>query len=198
MSDVVGAAAVLVLFLLLTSATFLFQIDSWTTHSLAANAATNRGAERLHSRLDITSVVQAVAGCGTFSAAVGNVGRTSVSDFSQMDVLVDYTDGTDAKIVSHLTNQADWSVTALSPDTYDPNIWNPRESATIIFAVVPPPKSNTQGTVIIGTPLGVTASAYFSTASVESCYFLHNNPTPPTGDTSSQASLPLTTGCMDR
>ena len=194
MSDAVGAAAVLVLFLLLTSATFLFQIDSWTTHSLAANATTNRGAERLHSRLDITSVVQAVAGCGTFSATVGNVGRTSVSDFAQMDVLVDYIDGADAEVVSHLTNEAEWSVTALSPDTFDYNIWNPRESATIIFAAVPPPKSNTQGTVIIGTPLGVTASAYFSTASVETCYFLHNNPAPPTGDTSSQASLPLTTG----
>ena len=43
MSEVVGASAVLVLFLLLTSATFLFQIDSWTTHSLAAKAATGAG-----------------------------------------------------------------------------------------------------------------------------------------------------------
>ena len=194
MSDAVGAAAVLVLFLLLTSATFLFQIDSWTTHSLAANAATKRGAERLHSQLDITSVVQAVAGCGTFSAAVGNAGRTSISDFTQMDVLAAYTDGADAKVVSYLTNQADWSVTALSPDTYHKNIWNPRESATIIFAAVPPPKSNTHGTVIIGSPLGVTASAYFSTASAETCYYLHNNPTPPAGATSSKVSLPLTTG----
>ncbi len=194
MTEVVGAFAALVLFLLLTSATFLFQIDSWTTHSLAAKAATNRRAERLHTRMDITSVIQAVTGCGTFSATVGNAGRTPVSDFTQMDVLVDYTDGADAKVVSHLTNEADWSVTALSPDTYDKNIWNPRESATIVFAAVPPPKSNTQGTVIIGSPLGVTASAYFSTVSAETCYYLHNNPTPPAGATSSQASLPLTTG----
>ena len=194
MSEVVGSSVSLVLFLLLTSATFLFQIDSWTTHSLAAEAATNRRVERLHPNMDITSVVQPVTGCGTFSATVGSAGRTSVSDFSQMDVLVDYTDGADAKVVLHLTNKGDWSVTALSPDTYDTNIWNPQESATIIYAAVPPPKSNTQGTVIIGSPQGVTASAYFSTASAENCYYLHNNPTPPTGATSSQASLPLTTG----
>ena len=183
MSEVVGASAVLVLFLLLTSATFLFQIDSWTTHSLAAKDATNRRAERLHTKMDITSVVQAVTDCGTFSATVGSAGRASVSDFSQMDVLVDYTDGADAKVVLHLTYEADWSVTALSPDTYDTNIWNPQESATIVFAAVPPPKSNTRGTVIIGSPLGVTASAYFSTASSETCHYLHNNPTPPTAAT---------------
>ena len=100
MSEVVGASAVLVLFLLLTSATFLFQIDSWTTHSLAAKDATNRRAERLHTKMDITSVVQAVTDCGTFSATVGSAGRASVSDFSQMDVLVDYTDGADAKVDS--------------------------------------------------------------------------------------------------
>ena len=119
MSEVVGASAALVLFLLLTSATFLFQIDSWTTHSLAAKAATNRRAERLHTKMDITSVIQSVTGCGTFSATVGSVGRTSVSEFTQMDVLVDYTDGADAKVVSHLTNEADWSGNALGPDTYD-------------------------------------------------------------------------------
>ena len=194
MSEVVAASAALALFLLLTSATFLFQIDSWTAHSLAAKAATNRHAERLNTKMDITSVKQAVTGCGTFSATVGNVGRTSVSDFTQIDVLVDYTDGADAKVASHLTNEVDWSVTALSPDTYDTNIWNPQESATIVFAAVPPPKPNAQGTVIIGSPLGVTASAYFSTAASEICYYLHNNSTPPTGATSSQASLPLTTG----
>ena len=194
MSEVVGASAALILFLLLTTATFLFQIDSWTNHSLTALAATNRRAERLHTKVDITSLIQAVAGCGTFSATVRNAGRTSISDLTQMDVLVDYTDGADAKVVTYLTNEAHWSVTALSPDTYDTNIWNPQERATIILAAVPPPKSNTLGTVIIGSPLGVTASAYFSIAGVETCYYLHNNPTPPTGATSSQASLPLTTG----
>ena len=194
MSEVFGASAALVLFLLLTVATFLFQIDFWTTHSLEAKAAANRHAEHLRTRVDITSVTQAVTGCGTFTAVVGNIGRTSVGDFTEMDVLVDFTDRADARIVSHLTNKADWSVTALSPDIFDTNIWNPQESATIVFAAVPPPKSNTQGTVIIGTPLGVTASAYFSTASAETCYYIHNNPMPPTGATSSQASLPLTTG----
>ena len=194
MSEAIGASAVLALFLLLTSAIFLFQIDSWTMHSLEAKAAANRQADRLDTGMDITSVTQAVTGCGTYSATVNNAGRASVSDFTEMDVLVDYTDSADARVVSHLTNDVDWSLTALSPDTYDPNVWNPRESATIVFAAVPPPKSSTRGTVIIGAPLGVIASAYFTTASAENCYYLHNNPTPPTGATSSQASLPLTTG----
>ena len=51
--------------------------------------------------------------------------------------------------------------------------------------------------MVIGTPLGVTASAYFSMGGAETCsssYYLHNNPTPPVAATSSQTSLPLTTG----
>ena len=101
------------------------------------------------------------------------------------------------RLYLYLTNGADWSVTALSPDTYDKNIWNPLESATIVFAAVPPPKAGSKGTVVIGTPLGVTASAYFSMGGAETCsssYYLHNNPTPPVAATSSQTSLPLTTG----
>ena len=129
------------LFLLLATATFLLQIDLWTTYSLEGKATANRRAERLHTNMDITSVTQSATGCGTFSATVGNAGRTSVSDFTQMDVLIDYNDGADAKVVSYLTNEADWSVTALSPDTYDKNIWKPLESATIVFAAVPPPKA---------------------------------------------------------
>ena len=72
MSEVVSSATVVALFLLLATATFLLQIDLWTTYSLEGKATANRRAERLHTNMDITSVTQSATGCGTFSATVGN------------------------------------------------------------------------------------------------------------------------------
>ena len=69
-------------------------------------------------------------GCDSFTSAITNNGHISVSDFSEMDLLVDYTDPTDARVLGHLAYGTDCSVASISPDTGDPNIWDPGETAT--------------------------------------------------------------------
>ena len=46
-----------------------------------------------------------------------------------MDVLVDYTDAADNKVAARLQHGADWSISSITPDERDPNLWNSAETA---------------------------------------------------------------------
>ena len=90
-----------------------------------------------------------------------DLGDTIVTDFTEMDILVQYTDSGENQVASRLVYTSNWTI-SMSPDSRDPNAWNPDETATITFTLLLALKDNTRGTVVVVTPQGVVDSSYFS------------------------------------
>ena len=112
----------------------------------------------------------------------------SFGDFSQIDVFARYTDTTGDTTTNYLAYPSEWSVVSISGDNTTPNIWDPDETATISFSLQPQAQVGTKGTVAVAVPGGILDSTYFD---APPCFYLHNDPTPPTADTASQSLLPM-------
>ena len=163
MSHGISTSVVLSLFLLLTSVIFLFLTASWADQSIATAMAINRHLARVESVIDLKSTAQTNPGeCDDYTASIENTGEVLIEDFSEMDVLVEYTDAGSNRIADRLDHSSDWSATAISPDTRDLNSWNPRETATISFTLSPPAKDGSSGTVIVVTSLAISDSSYIT------------------------------------
>ena len=113
-----------------------------------------------------------------------------------MDIVMAYTDDSGSKAsVRHQYVSGDLSsnqrtVSGISPNNFGVNVWDPDETATIKSRLLPLPKPNSFGTVLVAAPQGATDSSYVYFA-INDCRFLHNNHTPPTGDTARQPDLPM-------
>lgn len=165
MSIALATSVVMALFLLVTSVVFLFLISAWTNGSLETALAINRQLIRVESAIEVKAPTQVNAGvCDTFTIPVENTGEVLVEPFSGMDVLVEYTDTDGNELAIRLEHGTSWSVTGITPDTRDPNLWNPAETATISFTLSPTAKDATLGTVIVVTPLAISDSEYFDCA----------------------------------
>ena len=76
---------------------------------------------------------------------VDNIGSQSVQSFDDMDVIVQYSDNNDATVLKYLTynnggageNQWTNPVTGITPDTFNPRMWDPDETMTIDLRVLP-------------------------------------------------------------
>ncbi len=187
-------SSVIAMSMLLMVTVLVFQIMDivWNTQVSGHQEFTRRLEERQATAIDVEATADTLTDCFTYTATVANTGETVVTDFTEMDILVQYTDTEDIQVVSRLVHTTDWTV-SMSPDDRDPNAWNPDETATFTFSVSSELKSASKGTVIVVTPAGIVDSAYFDVSSLV-CYdyYLHNSPTPPTEPTASQLDLPLT------
>ena len=131
------------------------------------------------------------------SVTLENTGDVAIGAFGQMDLFnwytpqggdpffnrFDYTVGNLAK--------GQWTMRSLNPDN---NLWwEPGEEAVLNWRFLTPPAEGTSGYVTVTTPNGISDSGYviFENVASGSCFYLHNNPTPPTGDTASQPVLPI-------
>ena len=161
MTQVLTTSVVMSLFLMLTSIIFLFLTSSWTDQTLYTAQANASLQARLNTGIAISSVTDTGLSCSTYAVVIKNNGETAVDDFSKMDVLVDYLDGAGAKVASRLAYQTGWSVTSITPDTRDPNDWNPQETTTFSFTTNPPQDVETSGTVIFVTPGGISDLSHF-------------------------------------
>ena len=192
MNGAVSGAAAMAMFMLVTVLVFQVMDIVWNTQVFGHQEFTRRLEERQATAVDLESTSDTATDCLTYTATVANTGETVVTDFTEMDIFVQYTDSGDSQVVSRLVYTTDWTV-SMSPDDRDPNAWNPDETATITFSVISELQSGSKGTIIVVTPLGIVDSAYFDGSSVPCVdYYLHNFPTPPIGPTASQADLPLT------
>ena len=182
--------------MLITAVIFSFLTGVMTQHDTLQSDLTLLQGNRIDAALTIDSISATSADCsaytGPYVASVVNTGKGLVTDFSDMDALVDYTDSGGNPVVKRLTHATDWSVASISPDNVDSNSWNPDETATVNLTVSPALSLQTRGRVVLTTPKGVGDSAYFTCVPTE--YYLNNNPTPPTADTNAQATLPMNPG----
>ena len=110
MSDAIVGAIVLFLFLMVTSLTFQFMLTSWNAQNIAAKGFTERQVDRLNTGIGIEATADTTSDCLTYTAQVANTGETKIADFTEMDVLVQYTNSGDTKVASRLTYTTDWTI----------------------------------------------------------------------------------------
>ena len=137
-----------------------------TTSSTQAQSIRNLGRlnqQKAGSEISITSgtVTASVTGSGTnMTLLVDNIGSQSVQSFDEMDLIVQYTDSAGVAVLKYLTysdggagdNQWTNPVTGLTPDTFNPRMWDPDETMSIELRVAPSVKQGTSALVVVNTP----------------------------------------------
>lgn len=164
MSIVISGVLIISSFLL---ASVLMFGSFLTTSSTQAESIRNLGRlnqQKAGSEIRITSgtVTASVTGSGTdMTLLIDNTGSQSVQSFDEMDVIVQYTDITDTTVLKYLTyndggaGENQWTNPAtggITPDTYNPRMWDPDETMTIELRVLPLVKQGTWALVVVSTP----------------------------------------------
>ena len=121
MSEGISASLLVAVLLLLTGITFSFLLDTWSDQTFASAQAMQRQKDRLESKVEISSADTGSLDCKTYTVTVVNSGRVAISDFTEMDLLAEYTEVSGNKATHRLAYGAGWSVASISPDTRDPN-----------------------------------------------------------------------------
>ncbi len=166
MTERLGAVVAMSLFIVLSSVTFLVMLDVWNLQSTESSTNAALIADNLNTRVSITSTASS-GGCGTYTVGVSNPDKTHITDFSKVYVIVDYQDGGGGEVhqrldyVTGAVGDNEWALNSITPDIRDPNAWNPGETVTFDIKVNPNVSSATSGAMVVGTPFGVTDSAYF-------------------------------------
>jgi len=163
----INLAGILVLGVLIVVLTLMAMasIVSSTAVGLSSTSAVERAGERARTELIF---VNAEGGGTALTFQINNTGLTSIYDYAHMDFIVDYIDTADNKVVTYLTyttgalgaNQ--WKKTSISPDTYQPNAWNPEETITLDAVLSPAQKNDTTATAAVVSPNGIAAVSIFS------------------------------------
>jgi hypothetical protein len=198
-------ASILVLGVLFAGMLIVFRTDM-VGDFRAANSVqegANLADERARTSLEIVSTnALEVFRCDTgVELTVRNNGHVPVKEFEQMDVLTWYTtEGGPTDTVSFdfsagNLEKGQWSVGGISPNNASP--WfEPGETATLLWRFLQPQQEATSAYLTVITPNGVADSQYVSFEDIASgdCRFLHNDPTPPEGDTLAHTILTFGTG----
>lgn len=167
-------SAVWVMAALIGSALVLMQAIFGTT-SVQAGAlqdATRVTIERSQTRLTIGDLTGGDLLLGTnLTVPVANTGEVSIQEPAEMDVFIQYTQVNNQRVVKRLAHASSfvscslvadqWCLESLSPDSIDPQIWDPNEEATLKLRVQPGIKKNTIATIVVVTPNGITAIGSF-------------------------------------
>ena len=161
MSGALSSVIAMSMLMLVTVLVFQIMDIVWNTQVYGHQEFTRRIEERQATAVDVESTSDTTTDCLTYTATVANTGDTIVTDFTEMDILVQYTDSGENQVASRLVYTSNLTI-SMSPDSRDPNAWNPDETATITFTLLLALKDNTRGTVGVVTPQGVVDSSYFS------------------------------------
>ncbi len=127
---------------------------------------TNIGAQN---RTGLTVTATAIDATGAnITITVLNSGQTDVSQYSRMDVVLQYFDGTAVLHNIWIPYTAGplaantWTTGVFTNDVFDPGILNPGESMQILIRVNPVVGKATTNKAVIGTEKGVTTQTLFS------------------------------------
>ena len=161
MSGALSSVIAMSMLMLVTVLVFQIMDIVWNTQVYGHQEFTRRIEERQATAVDVESTSDTTTDCLSYTVTVANTGDTIVTDFTEMDILVQYTDSGENQVASRLVYTSNWTI-SMSPDSRSPNAWNPDETATITFTLLLALKDNTRGTVAVVTPQGVVDSSYFS------------------------------------
>ena len=163
MSSLASGIIVIASFLLASVIMFGTFLTMSTTQSQSLKDLGNTNKEKIGSSISITSAIVSAASAGVstdLTLEVNNTGSQSVADFSEMDVIVQYTDSSDNLVQKYLTYSVsgygdnEWTnpITGVTPDTFNPRMWDPDETFTINLRLAPEVKSGTSALVVVITP----------------------------------------------
>jgi len=163
MSSLVAGIVVIASFLLASVIMFGTFLNMSTHQSQSLKDLGKISQQKVNSVISISngSVTSSLSGSNTdITLAVDNTGSESVADFSEMDVIVQYTDSSDNLVRKYLAYNAagvgdnQWTnpVTGVTPDTFNPRMWDSDETFTINLRLVPDVKAGTSALVVVGTP----------------------------------------------
>ena len=178
------------------SQNLLASFDTVTSEFVGLSARTEDVA-----RTDIEPVSTAVLpGRQIVEITLRNTGESKISDFESWDVTVQYYDYLDEYHTTWLTwvdgtpGDNQWSVKGIyidaadeTPELMETGVLNPGEEIIIRAKLSPKVHLSANNLAIVSTADGVKTWNYFRYMLL----YLHNNPTPPTANTSAQADLPL-------
>lgn len=123
--------------------------------------------ERARSAINISSAAVAGSNPGVstdLTVSIDNTGSQSVANFSQMDVIVQYTDSADNEVRQFLAynaggignNQWTQGVPGVTPDVLNPGMWDSDETLNIDMRVSLDIKAGTSAVIVVGTPQGAS------------------------------------------
>ena len=163
MGTILAGFIVIAVFLVASALMFnAFLFGSWTqSQSMKEMARTN--SRREGSGLNITGAAVYTPGGSDVWVHVDHTGSQSVANFSDMDVIIQYTDTSDNLTLNYLGYNAGglddnkWtvSVTGVQPDSFNPRMWDSDEELAIDLRVSPAIKAGTAALVVVATPWGV-------------------------------------------
>lgn len=134
---------------------------SGSVHDLALVAQ-----DRLQTRLTIQQAQVDPDGAG-LTLTVENAGETMITAFNRMDVIIEYFDGSGAKVLTSLPYVADspmaneWAVWAIQDDYFNPRLLDPGESMLLTLKLSDAIGAGQQGRVTVVAPNGSSAATIF-------------------------------------
>lgn len=144
-------------------------------HSLAAQALISESSRSMQDRVGertrtaITPLAATTTPAGDYvTVTIKNTGSTKLADFSQWDVLLQYTDVGGAFQAKWYAYSTQWTrqiyqtASPPTPEGVEPDILNPGEEMVITIPVSPAVGTPTTNLATVTTPNGVTTSAIFT------------------------------------
>ena len=123
-------------------------------------------------RTELTPITTDMPSTNTLELTLENSGQTRLSDFENWDIIVQYYDGTGTYHIQWLPyteetlGDNEWEVVWIKLDgdneVFDPGVLNPEEEIMVRAQLNPAVGVNSTNMVVTSTPIGVTASTYFS------------------------------------
>lgn len=163
MGTILGGFIVISAFLVASALMFNSFLVGSLAQSQSMKDMTRTNSSREGSGLNITGAAVYTAGGSDVWVHVDHTGSQTVADFSEMDVIIQYTDTSDNLILNHLGYNAgglddnEWTVgvTGVQPDSFNPRMWDSDEELTVDLRVSPAIKAGTTAWVVVATPWGV-------------------------------------------
>jgi hypothetical protein len=123
-------------------------------------------------RTELSTVNTSQPASNTLEVILENSGQTKIADFNKWDVIVQYYDDTGTYYTKWLPYTEEtlddnkWEVAWIRLDgeteAFEPNVLNSAEQIKIRAQLNPPVGDGTTNMVVVATPNGIPASAYFS------------------------------------
>jgi archaellum component FlaF (FlaF/FlaG flagellin family) len=163
LGTILGGFIVISSFLVASALMFNSFLVGSLAQSQSMKDMTRTNSSREGSGLNITGAAVYTAGGSDVWVHVDHTGSQTVADFSEMDVIIQYTDTSDNLILNHLGYNAgglddnEWTVgvTGVQPDSFNPRMWDSDEELTVDLRVSPAIKAGTTAWVVVATPWGV-------------------------------------------
>ena len=159
-------AGLVVITMLLAASEVMFSTFLGTSMSggQSLKQLTQNNVQRVGSALHIADAAFEPGGNTDVTVQMDNTGSQSVFRFDDMDIIVKYTDSLDNSILTRLdfvasglsSNKWTLSSTGVTPDSFNPNVWDSDERLFIDLRVDPAVKSGTSALVVVGSPWAVS------------------------------------------